>query len=363
MNNVIIEDAIQKKLFSGCTVGFFNGNTQQVCCFGERNLGGGALKMRHDALFDIASLTKIFTFAGILSLVDRGTLSLDDRVTKFLPFEQGGDIQKMTLRHLLSCGLDFVFSEEVEKHGIHLADAKGNLLVYKCAKLRAPLGTMFRYGNPSAFFAGEVLRTVTKKSFDKALYELVLEPIGMEDTSFSVSPDRLIRIVPSQTIKTNQWQFQGDVQDPMSLAFKRPVGIAGLFSSIYNMVLGVRMLAANTTLYGVPFLSERLWREMVSDQHVGKTYDGIVHRYALGIDMPSPDYVRDPFFCKNGLIMSGASGPYLFACPSWHRNNLPPRPVGGVILLHGNRRVPDIKTKLKAFRRAFLQSCLDSITE
>jgi CubicO group peptidase (beta-lactamase class C family) len=57
--------------------------------------------MQPDMVFEIASVTKVFTATAILLLQDRGKLSLDDEITKYLP-EYPTHGQKITIFHLLT---------------------------------------------------------------------------------------------------------------------------------------------------------------------------------------------------------------------------------------------------------------------
>ena len=52
--------------------------------FGKMNVAKG-IDMQKDTIFNIASMTKAVTSAGVMMLVDEGKLSLDDEVSKYLP--------------------------------------------------------------------------------------------------------------------------------------------------------------------------------------------------------------------------------------------------------------------------------------
>ena len=362
--NQIVTYAIASGLFPGCAFTLFQGNVGETIYRGNLAPTNTKGKQRHvdsDTLYDIASLTKILAFLGILRLVDQGNFSLDDPVDSVIPFYRNGDIKKMTFRHLLTCGLDFILSEELEKKGIHIKNASGGLAFFDCADLRAALGTMFRYGNFSAFIAGKVLERVMKINLEEALRILVLNDLAMSDTSFYMHPSRLIRVAPTQVINSAYWQY-GTVQDPMSRRFlPEHVGIAGLFSSIGDMEKLAWFLATGLTPLNRPLISTVLWKDMTTDQYGGKKVNGQVRRYGLGLDMASDGYVDDIAFCKKGMFMSATSGPFIFACPFWKRDGLPARPVGGVILSNTNRHMSDPAHVHRTFRRNFVGAFLESI--
>ncbi len=367
--NDIIFDAITRRLFPGCAVALFNGDNDEgeVVCRGAYHFFEGEPYVRMvqtKTLYDISSLTKVLTTIGNLRLIDQGVLNLDEPVAATLPFKGEDDIQKMSLRDILTCRTDFVLPDDLRQKGIHLKDQEGKLRFFKEATLRGPLGTMFRYGNPAAFVAGKLIDTMSGIDLETSLLELVFDPLEMKDTSFKMSPFRRQHVAPTQVVvDPSKWQY-GEVQDPMSKLFPYPIGIAGIFSNVTDMLKATRFLATGNTPQNVPLISPALWSDMVSDQYAGKEpVDGVEHHYGLGIDMPGPGYVSDPIFCQRGLVMPGNSGTFIFFCPSWYRSGLLPRAVGGVFLANARRDMANAVEVHRMFRRGFIESYLDSITE
>lgn len=69
--------------------------------FGARDLEKG-LPMTPQTLIGIGSVTKSFTAMAIMKLVESGMLSLDDSVSKYLPYPPFSNHQNVKIRHLLS---------------------------------------------------------------------------------------------------------------------------------------------------------------------------------------------------------------------------------------------------------------------
>ena len=61
------------------------GNRQEVAIDGNGNVVPAVEKMTEDTIFDLASITKLFTSLSILKLVENGSISLNDEVTKYAP--------------------------------------------------------------------------------------------------------------------------------------------------------------------------------------------------------------------------------------------------------------------------------------
>ena len=367
MNYEIIVDAIHRRLFPGCALALFNGKKEEVVCKGSLHFPEMEPKPRPvhpGTLYDLSSLTKVFVFLALLRLIGIKRLFLEDPIASILPFKEKGDIQKMTIIDLLTCGLDFVLPPDLEKKGIHLKEGT-SWRFFNEARLKGPLGTMFRYGNPSAFMAGEILERVMETDLESVLSELVFEPLQLKDTSFKMPEGRSHRVAPTQVVTDpSRWQY-GEVQDPMSKKFlPKAVGIAGLFSNITDMLKVAKVLATNLTPEGRQFLPHWLWKEMVSDQYEGKEeIGGVTHRYGLGLDKPHPGYVDDEVFCQNAVFMAGFSGTFIVGCHSWKRGDLSPRSIGWAFLSNTRRDMKDAAQVHRTFRQALTQASLDSITE
>ena len=157
-------------------------------------------------LFRLASLTKPIVSVGAMILVDKGLLSLDDPVTKYLPaFKKTrvfGTHKKpkpaMTIRHLLSHsgGISSPLAgdevsktfDEIDFSGIDGLEG----FVDKIATL--PLGTSpgTRFGYSfSTDVLARVIEVVSGQSIDQYLQKQVFDPLEMTHTGFRVAPEQV----------------------------------------------------------------------------------------------------------------------------------------------------------------------------
>jgi len=146
-----------------------------------------------DTLFQIGSITKLYTTALVLQLVDEGLLTLDDPIRTWLPDFKVGDATtsaQVSLRHLLShtSGID----------GDYFVDAgRGEDRVGKFVSLLgdvpslSPLDHMFAYCNVGFVIAGRVIEKVTGLTWDKAMRTRLVKNIGTP--SFSTLPEQAMR--------------------------------------------------------------------------------------------------------------------------------------------------------------------------
>ena len=173
---------------------------------GVRSLGNGAA-MTTDTICAIFSTTKAIAGTACLQLVEDGRLDLDAPAKNYVPeigdlqvldgFDDNGDpmlrppkrdvTTRMLLLHTAGFGYDF-FNEKYNK----LAEDHGQPSVVTASKaaLMTPLlfdpGDEWEYGS-NIDWAGQVVEGITGKRLGEVMSERILEPLGMDSTSFDLS--------------------------------------------------------------------------------------------------------------------------------------------------------------------------------
>ena len=130
--------------------------------------------------YRIGSITKTFTAVCVLQLRDAGELSLDDRLTDHLP-ESGHD---PTLRGLLSHSSGLQREPPGEIWETLRLPSRDELVAVaaEAEQLLAP-GSWWHYSNLAFALLGEVVARKTGSTWDDALRERVLEPLGLSRTT------------------------------------------------------------------------------------------------------------------------------------------------------------------------------------
>ena len=129
-----------------------------------------------DTAIPLGSLTKPFTAALVLLLVDDGDLNLDDPVGEYLP--ELRDVPAVTIRQLLSHTGGLPTGPDSDTAGRTTA---AHYLASVCTArdlLFAP-GTDFSYSNAGYVAAGRLAETVTGMPWHEAVGALLLEPMGI----------------------------------------------------------------------------------------------------------------------------------------------------------------------------------------
>lgn len=139
-----------------------------------------------ETLYDIGSITKMFTAAAVLRLEQDGKLALQDTVGKWFPFAPE-DKKAITLKQLLShsSGLSMMYDEEVDGQSRDNT-VKGLLGI----KLSTPPGTQFEYSNANYYIAGAVVEVASGMKYEDYMYKHVIDALGLKGSAFCGS-DRL----------------------------------------------------------------------------------------------------------------------------------------------------------------------------
>ena len=139
-----------------------------------------ATDAKPDMRYSIGSVSKQFLAGAILLLVQDGKLSLDDRVSKYLPnLTQAGDV---TIRELLShtSGYqDYYPQDYVAPFMEKSATAESILDQWARKPLDFDPGTRWQYSNTNYVIAGRIVERVTGGPFFSFLAKRILQPLGM----------------------------------------------------------------------------------------------------------------------------------------------------------------------------------------
>ena len=136
----------------------------------------------------IGATSEWLTAAVVLSLVDEGKLSLDDKVSRYIPIFGSYFKNYLTIRHCLSHFTGIQSETPKLKRMFEkkkFASLEEQVNEYAKKHIQANPGEEFRYSNIGLSIAGRVLEVVSKKRFDMLAQQKLFRPMGMRQTSFS----------------------------------------------------------------------------------------------------------------------------------------------------------------------------------
>ncbi|MEO8513470.1 MAG: serine hydrolase [Ignavibacteria bacterium] len=144
-----------------------------------------------DTKFRLASVTKQFTSALIMQLVEKGKIKLEAKLTDYLPYYRKDVGDKITIAQILShtSGLaNYTDNGKFmqEQTGTKV-EPKDFVLKYCSEDLVFEPGTKWQYSNSGYFILGLVIEEVTGKSYETNLQENIFTPLGMTNSGLENS--------------------------------------------------------------------------------------------------------------------------------------------------------------------------------
>ncbi|MEU4446198.1 serine hydrolase [Actinosynnema sp. NPDC050801] len=195
------------------------------------------IPMREDTIFDLASLSKLFTTAVALRLVERGLIDLDAPAARYLPEFGENDKQDVTVRQLLThtAGLPAGLAL-----GSYPTIDQRLAAVYAVAP-RAPPGTRYVYSDLSLIVVGKIVERVADRSLPELVAAEITEPLGLHDTMYTPPAHLRPRIAPTQH-HGSRGLIWGEVHDSTSWYLGGTAGHAGLFGTARDLAVFAQML-------------------------------------------------------------------------------------------------------------------------
>ncbi|MFB7032548.1 serine hydrolase, partial [Streptomyces sp. NPDC056295] len=206
--------------------------------------------MTEDTVFDLASVSKLFTSILAVQQIERGALDLEARVTAYLPEFGGGGKQDVTVRQLLTHTSGFrswipLYQEPTRE---------GKLRLLREERLANPPGTAYLYSDLNLISLQLVLEEITGRALDVLLHDEITAPLGMRRTRFNPPPSWRPDIAATEDARPpwsglDRGMVWGEVHDENAYALGGVAGHAGIFSRAWDLAILARALL-NGGAYG-----------------------------------------------------------------------------------------------------------------
>ena len=190
-----------------------------------------------DSLFDLASLTKLFTGLLVMRLHEDGQLDLNQPVTAYAP--QFSHLADVTVEKVLGFELSLTTTARVDTQTSPEAARK---LLFD---IRPGEVTGRAYSDMHAMVLKHVIEGAAREDYASLLHRCILKPLGMDDTTLVVPEDKRYLCVccdNEHRIERGQYILRsgiapGTPHDPKArVLFPEPCGHAGLFSTRGDLV-------------------------------------------------------------------------------------------------------------------------------
>jgi CubicO group peptidase (beta-lactamase class C family) len=269
----LINGQIERGRIAGASVAVVKGtDTIRMRGYGKADLDLD-VATPEQGIYEIGSVTKQFTAAALMQLVEQGKVGLDDDITKYLPTypTQGNQI---AVRRLLdhTSGIRG-YTEIVEaRRFFQIKYPKDSVVALFASKpFDFPTGERLVYNNSGYFLLGLIIENVSGQSYGDYVRKRIFEPLGMGRSSYCSETAVVKGRVHGYSYVSNGLihAFQSD--------HSWPYAAGSLCSTAGDLITWLRALH-----HGDRVISRDAYRQMTSP---GKLNDGTQVRYAMGLSV------------------------------------------------------------------------------
>jgi CubicO group peptidase (beta-lactamase class C family) len=198
--------------------------------YGLADLEFGIL-LEPDMVFRIGSVTKQFTAAAILQLVDAGKLAFDDDVSQYVDGYAGNT--RVTVEHLLThtSGIpNYTDLQEWSRHIREELTPRQIVDIIKVEPLEFAPGTQFKYSNSGYLLLGLIIEKVSGRPYAEYIRQMVL-PLGMRQTRY----DDPSRVIPRRA-RGYEWESD-EWRNAPYIGMSQPFSAGALVSTVDDLAL------------------------------------------------------------------------------------------------------------------------------
>jgi CubicO group peptidase (beta-lactamase class C family) len=219
--------------------------------------------VRRDTIFDLASLTKLFTTVLVMRLAEAGRVEIDAPVAAYVPEFALPDKRTVTTRHLLTHTSGLPAWKDL--HGDDETSEQRLAGVLGCALEAAP-GRRRLYSDLGFIVLGRIAERVTGRRLDEELRESVTGPLRMADTMFRPPPALRERIAATEyQPRTGRGMIRGSVHDENAWSLSGVAGHAGMFGTAHDLAVFADTLLRTGNSHGPGVLRPETIARMIHE--------------------------------------------------------------------------------------------------
>lgn len=237
----------------------------------ESYAGGEAVELpkenwvpvRSDTIFDVASLTKLFTTVLVMRLLESGRIELDAPVAAYVPEFGLPGKRTVTTRHLLThtSGL----AAWTDLHGRFHSPEERLAGVLEAALEAAP-GSRRVYSDLGFIVLGTVVERLTGQRLGEAVQESITRPLAMTDTMFRPPSELRERIAATEYEPwTGRGMVRGTVHDENAWSLSGVAGHAGMFGTAHDLAVFADVLLRTGNSHGAGILRPETIARMIQE--------------------------------------------------------------------------------------------------
>ena len=257
----IISEPITAGKVAGASIAIVKGrDTIAVQAFGKANIELDVPTMAH-ATYEIGSVTKQFTGAAIMQLVEQGKINLDDDLSKYLP-DYNAQGHKITMKRLLdhTSGIKgYTEIPEFRTLGAFKYPRDTLVKIFSKKPFDFEPGQEQIYNNSAFFLAGLIISKVSGMPYEEYVQKNLFDKAGMKDAHYC-SETKIIK----RKVTGYDSDSAGLVQKA-PLSHQWPYSAGSLCSSAIDLVAWNEALHQKGTILGVAAYQEFITPETLTD--------------------------------------------------------------------------------------------------
>jgi CubicO group peptidase (beta-lactamase class C family) len=251
--DALVNRKTKARAFNGVVLVADYGNIIYKKAYGFSNFKSKE-KLNEHSVFQLASVSKMFTAAAILKLYENNKLKLDDTIKHYLP---SFPYTRVTIRHLLNhrSGLPryMVISDEFWPRDTMMNNEDMHqLMSFHCPEPYYPPDTRFNYQNSNYAYLALLVERISGKSFGNYCRDVIFEPLKMYDTKVFHGKDSTD--IPGEV--TGHIYGRPRPLNPYENYINGVVGDKGVYSSVFDL------LKFDQALYDQQFFPDSIISEM-----------------------------------------------------------------------------------------------------
>jgi len=247
--------------------------------------------MRADTIFDMASVSKLFTSIVVMQLVEAGKVDTDEPVATYLPEFGVNGKESITVGQLLTHTSGLVAWLPLWSA---YPDIPSRIKAVMDVAPRTTPGTNYEYSDLNLITLGELVERVTGKTLDKVVADRITKPLGMVDTGYNPPASKLDRIAATEfQTAPGRGMIRGSVHDENAWSLGGVAGHAGVFSTAGDMAVLAQTILNGGTYRGKQIMRPETVTAMLTNHN--EAFPG--HDHGFGFELNQMWY------------MGGLSGP------------------------------------------------------
>ena len=206
----------------------------------------------------------------MLQLIDTNQLTFSTTVGEILPDYQG-----------LSCSIGELLlhqsglpADVVDKKNVTKKSLQEIILTHSLSERGKTT-----YSDLGYYLLGEIIQVLDRCSLEESFQTYLFQPMNLQHTSFTVSD--FAQAVPTEITK-QRGVIQGVVHDSKAYQLKAPIGSAGLFATLPDLLTFVQCFMNNRYPSGKPLFSEKMFDALWSMNQGGRTFGWEVEKMQAG---------------------------------------------------------------------------------